>query len=453
MPDASTPPFAVGLVLAGRYRLTRLIGDGGMAYVYEGEHVRLEQQVAIKVLRSELWKDAEVIARFEREGRAIGRLRARHVVRVFDVDTSPEGAPFLVMELLRGKGVDAEIVERGALPVGEAVRWLMQACLGVTAAHDAGLIHRDLKPSNLFLSEEDGERIVKVVDFGISRDLLDENAHLTKTAGIVGTPLYMAPEQLEGSKNVDERADVWALGATLYEMLVGRRPFEGTITQVVLAIAHRAVVPVHVHRPDVPVELAMVIDRALAKDPEARWQSPRALADALRPFESYADVAGTPRVLHTTSSVQPQAKTELAVASTPDAGKKPGDEASGAHARVRAWTLGASLVVAAAALVLLARRAPATPVASGGGGVTSEPPRPSPSFVAITTPLEPPSAIAPASASSKAAALPLASAAGSLGGVGAVKVRPASASSSPRKNPPPTASAAATSPPLFFPNP
>jgi serine/threonine-protein kinase len=282
--DSSPRPVSVGDVLAGRYTIVRALGEGGMALVFEGEHVRLGQRVAIKLIRAELAAHAELIARFEREGRAASKLRSRHAARIFDVDVTDAGVPFLTMELLSGNDLAAELERRGVLPIAEAVAHVMQACDALAEAHALGIVHRDVKPSNLFLTTEGTERIIKVLDFGIATSPLDDDGRLTRTGAVMGTPIYMAPEQFRSAKGVDARADVWSLGATLFELISGRPPFEGSAATVGIAIVGDALPSIHELRADVPEGLAAAIARALEKDREARFQTVTELRDAIAPF-------------------------------------------------------------------------------------------------------------------------------------------------------------------------
>ena len=289
----------VGSELAKKYRVGRLLGEGGMATVFEGEHMRLGQKVAIKVLHEDLVSNVELIARFEREGRALSKLKSRHVVRVFDVDEAPNGVPFLVMERLEGTDLAEEIGARGALPIAEAVGYVMQACSAMEEAHAVGIVHRDLKPANLFLTTEGGTRIVKVLDFGIATDALPEHdARLTQTTSVMGTPIYMAPEQFRSTRDVDGRADIWALGATLYEMLTGSPPFSGTSSTIGLAVVIDDFPPIEDSRPDAPAALRAVVARTLEKDAARRFATMRELADALAPFGDTVIIApsSSPRV-------------------------------------------------------------------------------------------------------------------------------------------------------------
>jgi len=277
--------FEPGDVLGGKYRVVRALGEGGMAVVLEAVHIKLGHKVALKVMRERLAKNDAVVSRFEREGRALSKLRSANVVRVFDVDATPAGAPFLVMEYLEGGDVEVELRRRGALPIGEAIAYVLQACGAMQEAHALGIVHRDLKPTNLFLAQEGTTRVLKVLDFGIAIDApVADEVRLTRTETVMGTPLYMAPEQFRSARDVDARADIWALGATLYELLTGVPPFTGSATTIGVAIVNDDVRPIEALRADVPPGLGNVVRRALEKDRERRFQTVQAFGDALRPF-------------------------------------------------------------------------------------------------------------------------------------------------------------------------
>ena len=293
--DLNLPP---GAVVGGKYEIVRVLGRGGMGVVVEARHLRMKRDVALKVLLPSLRAQPEIVARFEREGRSAAQLTSPHVARVLDVDTLVDGTPFIVMELLRGKDLNDLLTERGPLPYREAVGYLIEACEGMVDAHRAGIVHRDLKPNNIFLDEQSGRRVVKVLDFGISKVLGDENQSMTATATAFGTPLYMSPEQVRSTKNVDARADIWSLGVVLYELLTGATPFTAPSAPAIIAaiIADRPV-PLAERRPDLPTELARVVMHALAKDPNERFQNVQSFAAALGPFGPKGDAFTMPPAL------------------------------------------------------------------------------------------------------------------------------------------------------------
>jgi serine/threonine protein kinase len=291
--DTSPAPIPrAGDVVSAKYRLVRPLGEGGMGIVFEAVHLRLRQKVAIKFLRPDVLRLPDAVERFEREARASGGMRGPHVVHVLDVDTDVGGRPYMVMELLRGRDLDAELQARGPLPIAQAVDWVLQACAAVVEAHAAGIVHRDLKPSNLFLDEQDRTRVVKVLDFGISKSAHEEEAAVTSTAVTVGTPLYMSPEQVRSSRDVDGRTDIWSLGVILYELIAGAPPFLGTTTAAIAAIVADATPSLRDVRREVPDDLERAIMTALAKAPEDRFPTAEAFGAALMPFASPEGIDG-----------------------------------------------------------------------------------------------------------------------------------------------------------------
>lgn len=283
---AVASPLNPGDVLAGRYRVERVLGEGGMGVVLAAEHLELGERVAIKLLLPDAAKMEGTVARFQREARAAARIQSEHVARVMDVGVA-DGTPYLVMEYVEGRDLSEELEARGALPIEEAVNYVLQGAIGVAEAHALHIVHRDLKPSNLFLAKlPNGRTLVKVLDFGIAKEASAvENKELTTTFSALGSPAYMSPEQLRAAKSVDERTDVWAFGVVLYELLSGRLPFDGdSLTAIAAAISVDRPVSLRSLRPEVPAELEAVIMACLEKDREARVSSLAVLARMLAPF-------------------------------------------------------------------------------------------------------------------------------------------------------------------------
>jgi serine/threonine-protein kinase len=280
-------PALVGTVLDGKFQIAKALASGASGDVYEALHLALGSRVAVKVLRPGIPETAHIRRkRFLREARVAAGMRSDHVVRVFDVVAPEQGHAYIVMELLHGETLAERLRRVGALPVGEAVAFVLQAAKPLGEMHEAGIVHRDVKPSNVFLARDaDGKERIKLLDFGVAafqQPVPRGESSLTLSEAIVGTPRYMAPEQVMSSKQVDARADVWALGVTLYELLSGVTPFQGTTVLAVLnQIEHQEPRRLTELRPDVPAEIASLVHRCLAKDPAARPADARALAEAL----------------------------------------------------------------------------------------------------------------------------------------------------------------------------
>jgi eukaryotic-like serine/threonine-protein kinase len=275
----------IGSVVDNKYLVERLLGAGGMGLVFLAQHVELGRPVAVKLIRRELMETESVAERFLREARAAARIQSEHVGRVLDVGRLSTGEPFIVMEYLLGEDL-AQLLLTQRLEPAEAVDLLLEACEAIAEAHQMRIVHRDLKPENLFLAQKpDNTVTIKVLDFGISKQLGEaEHRVLTKASTTLGSPQYMAPEQMEGG-HVDVRADVWALGAILYEMLTGRRAFEGeTLAQVCVQVLSGKVTPLQEIVPDVPSDLADAIAQCLRPARDERFVSVAALANALAPF-------------------------------------------------------------------------------------------------------------------------------------------------------------------------
>jgi serine/threonine-protein kinase len=301
-------PVQEGEILAGKYRVERVLGFGGMGVVVSAFHDDLEQRVAVKFLSAAAAERPDAAERFRREARSAAKIRSEHVARVLDVGTLDTGLPFMVMEYLEGNDLSDEL-RHGVLPIEQAADYMLQAIEALAEAHAHGIVHRDLKPGNLFLANRaDGTRRVKVLDFGISKALGGsssalEELSLTKTAALIGSPLYMAPEQMRSAKDVDTRADIWSLGAMLYEMLAGQPPFSGeSVPQLCAALLHDEPAPLRPLRPEIPPGLEQAVLRCLAKNREQRFANVVELGRALLPYalpQSRVHVERAARVLKT----------------------------------------------------------------------------------------------------------------------------------------------------------
>jgi serine/threonine protein kinase len=283
------PPVNPGDIIADKYVVEGVIGDGGMGVVLAARHRELEQRVAIKFLLPEIAEQGQAAERFRREARAVARIRGEHVCRVLDVGTLDDGVPYMVMEYLEGADLASELEQRERLPSDEAIDYVLQACEGLAEAHAAGIVHRDLKPANLYLAlRADGSRCIKVLDFGVSKSLLEGSvraAALTQTSSFIGSPFYMSPEQLDSAKTVDVRTDIWSLGVVLYELLTGQPPFCGTsMPQLVNALLHDEPAPLHTRGLQLPEGLEAVVIKALQKRRKQRYSNVAEFAEALAPF-------------------------------------------------------------------------------------------------------------------------------------------------------------------------
>ena len=279
----SFTPVRAGDILAGKYEVERVLGSGGMGVVVSAKHVHLGERVAIKFLLPQAIKKPEVVQRFLREGRAAVRIKSEHVARVYDVGTLEDGAPYMVMEFLEGADLSTVLKTRGAVPVPLAVEYVLQACEAIAEAHSLKIIHRDLKPANLFVAKRaDGSPVVKVIDFGISKVAEAEGeVEMTKTDVMMGSPVYMAPEQMISARDVDERADVWSLGVILYYLVMGEQPFKGhSVTQLYASIIEGAP-SMRKTRPDVAPSLDAAAMKCLQANPKDRWSNVAELANAI----------------------------------------------------------------------------------------------------------------------------------------------------------------------------
>jgi serine/threonine-protein kinase len=289
--------LSTGDVIDGKYRIVRLIGEGGMGAVYEGENIRIHRTVAIKVLHAGVAENADAVQRFEREAQAAGRIGSEHIVEVLDLGNLPDGDRFMVMEFMDGDSLSARITNRVRLTAQETYPIARQILEGLAAAHGAGIIHRDLKPDNVFLLKSRGGQadFVKLLDFGISKfsALSGESGFsMTRTGAVMGTPYYMSPEQAKGAKGMDHRADLYAVGVILYECVTGRVPFNAdTFNELLFKIVLETPQPIEQVVPDSDPEFNRIIQRAMAREPGIRYQTSREFQEALDAWANGIGVA------------------------------------------------------------------------------------------------------------------------------------------------------------------
>jgi len=291
-----------GEVIDGKYRVEKVLGEGGMGVVLAAHHELLDQRVAVKVLTA---TDERSMSRFSFEARSTARLKSEHVARVMDVGALPGGAPFIVMEYLEGCDLEELLHLHGRLPVEEAVGYILQALDGLSQAHGIGIVHRDLKPANLFLAiQPSGTSVIKVVDFGISKSIVSRRSGktgvLTAEHSTVGSPAYMAPEQIRASKDVDPRADLWSLGVVLYELLCGESPFmHESVGAIFAAVLENEAPEVQTRVQGIPPGLSAAIARCMQRDRSERHPDALALARDLAPFGPPDSAARVTRIEQT----------------------------------------------------------------------------------------------------------------------------------------------------------
>jgi Protein kinase domain len=287
--------LSTGEIIDGKYRTIRLIGEGGMGAVYEAENIRIHRKVAIKVLHAGVAETVEAVQRFEREAQAAGRIGSEHIVEVLDLGNLASGDRYMVMEFMAGDSLSARIKSKGRLTPAELYPIAFQLLSALAAAHGAGIIHRDLKPDNVYLlrSRSGVADFVKLLDFGISKfNQLsgDSGFSMTRTGAVMGTPYYMAPEQAKGAKDMDHRVDLYAAGVILYESVTGEVPFNAdTFNELLFKIVLEEPRPVQLLAPDIDAGFAAIINKAMARDPAARFQTAKEFQTAL---EYWANNAG-----------------------------------------------------------------------------------------------------------------------------------------------------------------
>jgi len=283
-----------GAIIDGKYAITGVLGQGGMGTVYAGHHQRIGRKVAIKVLKASVAEDAEIVRRFEREAQAAARTGPRHIVEVYDVGQLETGEHYQILEYLDGESLSQRLRRVRTLPPAELFPLAIQLLVGLTAAHQAGIVHRDLKPGNIYLARDpdgDGE-VIKILDFGISKFHYVDGDDATKTGTIVGTPHYMAPEQTRDASKADHRADLYSVGAVLYRALAGRTPFVAkTIHELIAQLIVNDPPSLGEVVPGTPPEVTAIVHKALAREPDDRYQNGRELAEAIRAWLDATGVA------------------------------------------------------------------------------------------------------------------------------------------------------------------
>ncbi|HMA94970.1 MAG TPA: serine/threonine-protein kinase [Polyangiaceae bacterium] len=296
-----------GKVVDDRFRLERSIGRGGMGEVYLATDLQTMRSVAVKVLRAVCANSEDAHLRLRREIDVLSRLHSPYIAELFSAGYLADSSPYFVMEYLEGRDLRAELRSRGTFPIAEAAAYLVQACRGISVAHELGIVHRDLKPPNLFITGIHAARQLKLVDFGVAKLLDSVDATLTATDTIVGTPLYLAPELLLDSKAISPKVDIWALGVMLYEFLTGFTPFgDDSPGAVIAAITLDELTPIREIRPEVPLEIQEVLAAALTKAPARRLESAVEFEQRLLPFAARPDQLIVPDISDQETHVAPK---------------------------------------------------------------------------------------------------------------------------------------------------
>lgn len=412
----------LGQTIDGKYQIVRLLGQGGMGAVYEASHLGTGRRVAVKVILPGVPISRDAILRFQREARAAGVIESQHIVQVLDTGVDREqGVPFMVMEYLIGEDLQKLGERIGALAPDLALRIGAQACSGLHKAHEARVIHRDIKPANLFLARrDDSDVVVKVLDFGIAKVKEDQltgapDQALTRTGSMMGSPLYMSPEQAVGSKAIDHRTDVWSLGAVLYEVLTGRSPHHSaqTLGQLIMAICSAPPLPLTQVAPSVPREVAEIVQRALRLDPNERFQSAAEMRDAIRQLlpngtnVTESMLVPAPAALSTSQPVLGAVATGAPAQSTAEPFTRTAPKPARKGPLVALGLLTGASAVGAAFWFVGAKTDGATSGTEASAAVTAQPvaaaaaPSPTP---AIVTPQPAPSEVAPPASSATRAA-------------------------------------------------
>jgi len=301
MTTTASALIAPGAIVAGKYRLDTIIGEGGMGSVWSATHTGLGQAVAIKFISKDFVTSTEALRRFDAEAKAAAQLRSRHVVQVYDNGTLEDGTPYIAMELLRGESVYQRVHRAGPVPLKDSVEIIVQCCKALGRAHAAGIVHRDIKPDNIFLStsQDDDAPVVKILDFGIAKFAANPNDHgATRTGAVLGTPLYMSPEQARGLKTIDHRTDLYSLGLVAYTMLTGNLAFSSeSFGDLLLQICTAPLPSLRATAPWLPPAIDTWFMRACAREPQDRYPSAQELGEAMKAACAGVVTAGSLPVL------------------------------------------------------------------------------------------------------------------------------------------------------------
>ncbi|HMJ13511.1 MAG TPA: serine/threonine-protein kinase, partial [Polyangiaceae bacterium] len=359
----------IGQVIVGKYRIDQLLGRGGMGAVYGATHTSIGKRVALKFLERDIARDRDAALRFQREAEAVSKVESAHIVQIFDSGTTEDGLPFLVMEHLQGEDLRARLRRESRLPPNDVVHIAGQVLRGLSRAHEAQIVHRDLKPDNIFLCLRDDDPVfVKIVDFGISKIVRENTVDtLTRRGTVLGTAFYMSPEQAQALRDIDGRADLYSLGAILYEALAGRPPHVGTAYEAVLiSICTTDAPDVRTLASNVPEALARVVHKALRRDRNERYATANEFYEALsQAVPGILNSARSRRTPDVALSSRPPAETDAArsalfsadtnpdpavlLAGGPDS---PSNETT-ARTRRRTWLAGVFALLTAAAITTL----------------------------------------------------------------------------------------------------
>ncbi|MDC0749861.1 serine/threonine-protein kinase [Polyangium mundeleinium] len=393
LPDAPTSDGSLVGRDVGKYKILRLVARGGMGAVYEALNTSIGKRVAMKFVDPELARNADAVARFQREAAAASAVESAHIVTIFDSGVTDDGQPFIVMELLRGEDLGHRIKRLGRLDLDAALGVMAQLLRGLCRAHEAGIVHRDLKPDNVFLAERDDETdFVKILDFGISKVRRTGGVPektITRQGTVLGTPFYMSPEQSQALPDVDERTDLWSTGAILYECLTGRPPHEGqSYEQVIVNICTKAAPDVRTWNPEVPEAVARFLGKALKRNRDKRFANAREMLEALGAASGGVLPARALRVGDTSSRSSPDlARSTPRVAQTNEASTRPAEEVgTGGPSRV-GWSTssGASGGKERSRALWIALGAGAAALLIGAGVVYSRSTPVSPASPVVTT--------------------------------------------------------------------